>query len=150
MNAKPPSRLHHVAIASADLDRSLAMYRDGLGLTPRYTFAFPGGKGVILASGPTAQDTCLELFPRENAQGLAAEARLLHVCLAVDDVDAAFTQAVEHGFAVQREPWDTEHPNLAAEDDPSLPTVFACRLAFLYGPDGEIVELFQDRSEPPA
>ncbi|MEM7680858.1 MAG: VOC family protein [Planctomycetota bacterium] len=145
-----PARLHHVAIASSDLDRSLRAYRDGLHLTPRYTFAFPGGQAVILASGPTAEHTCLEIFSRDNAQDLSPEARLLHLCLAVPDVDALYAHALQHGFTVQKEPWTAEHANLAAQEDSSLPKTFACRLGFLHGPDGEIVELFCDQSRDEA
>lgn len=139
--------VHHVAVSVADMPRSLAAYGDGLGLRVRYLWN--DGKAAILATGPGVDDTVVELFERADAGDRPHEARLLHLCFAVDDVDAAHARALAHGFAERTAPFDAGHDNQAdgaAAGDPATPGRFAPRLSFVTGPDGEVVEFFDDRS----
>ena len=48
-----PSRIHHVGLPVADLDRSVAWYREALGLTHESTAGVPGGVAFMVA--PTGE-----------------------------------------------------------------------------------------------
>lgn len=85
--------IHHIAIAVRDLDAALAFYRDALGLelTER---RFAPEEGVEIAFLATGESEIELLSPLSDEGGVAAflEKRgegLHHVCLLVDDVEAA-------------------------------------------------------------
>jgi catechol 2,3-dioxygenase-like lactoylglutathione lyase family enzyme len=48
-----PSRIHHVGLPVSDLDRSVAWYRESLGLTHESTAGVPGGVAFMVA--PTGE-----------------------------------------------------------------------------------------------
>ena len=85
--------IHHVAIAVHDLDAALAFYRDGLGLevTERrevpeegVEIAFlPAGEGKIELLRPLDEESGVARFLEKRGEGLH------HICLAVEDVEAA-------------------------------------------------------------
>jgi methylmalonyl-CoA epimerase len=90
--------IHHVAIAVRDLDAALAFYRDALGLEMTERREVPE-EGVEIAFLPApANGGEIELLrpldPLDKGSGVARflEQRgegLHHVCLAVEDVEAA-------------------------------------------------------------
>jgi methylmalonyl-CoA epimerase len=87
------SSIHHVAIAVRDLDAALAFYRDTLGLEMTERREVPE-EGVEIAFLPAGEGEIELLRPLDEASGVAhfLEKRgegLHHVCLAVDDIDAA-------------------------------------------------------------
>lgn len=55
----------------------------------------------------------------------------------LDDVDTAFYRALQHGAAGKVLPRDV--------DLPAQPQVLPIRNAFVYGPDGEVLEFFRLR-----
>ncbi len=85
--------IHHVAIAVRDLDAALAFYRDTLGLkmTERcevpeegVEIAFlPTGKGEVELLRPLNEESGVARFLKKRGEGLH------HVCLAVEDIEAA-------------------------------------------------------------
>jgi methylmalonyl-CoA/ethylmalonyl-CoA epimerase len=85
--------LHHIAIAVHDLDAALAFYRDGLGLevTERrqedqegVEIAFlSAGEGEIELLQPLDDNSGVARFLEKRGEGLH------HICLAVEDVEAA-------------------------------------------------------------
>ncbi|MBE9506488.1 MAG: methylmalonyl-CoA epimerase [Chloroflexi bacterium] len=85
--------IHHIAIVVRDLDVALAFYRDGLGLemTERrevpeegVEIAFlPAGEGEIELLQPLDEESGVARFLKKRGEGLH------HVCLAVEDVEAA-------------------------------------------------------------
>ncbi len=91
----PPS-IHHIAIAVHDLDAALAFYRDILGLevTERHEvpeegveIAFlPAGEGEIELLRPLDKESGVARFLEKRGEGLH------HVCLAVEDIEAAMEQ----------------------------------------------------------
>ena len=87
------SSIHHVAIAVRDLDAALGFYRDTLGLEMTERREVPE-EGVEIAFLPAGGGEIELLRPLDEASGVARflEKRgegLHHVCLAVDDIDAA-------------------------------------------------------------
>jgi methylmalonyl-CoA epimerase len=85
--------IHHIAIAVSDLEAALAFYRDALGLEMSERRAVPE-EGVEIAFLPAGDGEIELLRPLDEAGGVARflEKRgegLHHVCLAVEDIEAA-------------------------------------------------------------
>ena len=85
--------IHHVAIAVHDLDAALTFYRDGLGLEVTERREVPE-EGVEIAFLPAGEGEIELLRPLDGESGVARflEKRgegLHHICLAVEDVEAA-------------------------------------------------------------
>ena len=85
--------IHHIAIAVRDLDVALAFYRDALGLEMKerrevpeegVEIAFlPAGEGQIELLRPLSEESGVAGFLEKRGEGLH------HVCLGVEDIDAA-------------------------------------------------------------
>jgi methylmalonyl-CoA/ethylmalonyl-CoA epimerase len=93
--------LDHVAIAVKDLDASIAFYRDVLGLELHEIEEVPGqkvktaifgrGMGRIELISPTSADTGVARFLDKRGEGLH------HVCIEVDDIEAAMAELRKKG-----------------------------------------------------
>ncbi len=105
----PPPRitLNHIAIAVPNLDAALAFYRDALGIPLDHIddvevegvrVAFlplainPNHPPKIELVTPTREGTGIAKWLAKNAAG-----GLHHMCVEVDDIDAAITRAMAHG-----------------------------------------------------
>jgi len=119
---------HHVAIRVHDFDASVKFYIEVLGFTERVRWGEGNGRGILLDTG---DGNYLEIFAG-GAPGPKPEGAFLHLALRTDNVDKAIEVARAAGMEVTVEPKDV-----------SLGTVPA-RIAFFKGPDGEIIELFQE------
>lgn len=100
-------RIDHVAILVRDLEQSLAFYRDTLGIVPsaiqevpteQVRIAFlpmggPGGSEIELVQ-PLNEDSPLTKILEKRGEGLH------HICLEVDDIDAALAEMREKGAPV--------------------------------------------------
>lgn len=85
--------IHHIAVVVHDLDEALNFYRDALGLemTERreapeegVEIAFlPAGEGEIELLRPLDEESGVARFLAKRGEGLH------HICLAVDDIEAA-------------------------------------------------------------
>ena len=132
-----PRRIDHVAIIVRNIEQALAFYRDILGITPRdikevpteqVRIAFlpmggPGGSEIELIE-PTNPDSSLARFLEKRGEGLH------HICLEVDDIDAALVDMQAKGTPVL-----DKQPRLAAEG----------RAIFLHprGTNGVLLELVE-------
>lgn len=93
--------LDHVAIAVKDLDAAIAVYRDALGLelteieeVPEQQVKvaiFGHGNGRIELICPTVKDSGVARFLEKRGEGLH------HVCVEVEDLDAAMTELKKRG-----------------------------------------------------
>jgi methylmalonyl-CoA epimerase len=100
-------RIDHVAIVVRDMEAALRFYRDTLGTAPSRVIDFPR-EGVKIAflplGGPGGSEIEL-LEPTDPAGGVARflEKRgegLHHLCLEVEDIDAALAELTAAGAAV--------------------------------------------------
>ncbi len=112
-----PRRIDHVAIIVRNIEQALTFYRDTLGITPgairdvpteQVRIAFlplggPEGSEIELIE-PTAPDSSLAAFLEKRGEGLH------HICLEVDDIDAALQEMKDKGAPVL-----DKQPRLAAE-----------------------------------
>jgi methylmalonyl-CoA epimerase len=107
------TRIHHIAIAVEDLDRALAFYRDGLGLelTERrpvpeegVEIAFlPAGEGEIELLQPLDEESGVAKFLKKRGEGLH------HICVKVDDIEAAVERLRTAGARLLSEPKTNAH-----------------------------------------
>lgn len=92
--------INHLAIAVPDIDAALAFYRDALGLElsevedvqregVRVAF-LPLGESHIELVQPTQDGTGIAKWMAKNGQGMH------HVCVEVDDIEAAMARLAEH------------------------------------------------------
>jgi catechol 2,3-dioxygenase-like lactoylglutathione lyase family enzyme len=143
--------LHHTGATVRDLDRSIAFYRDVLGMELLFTAEREGGYfgeivgypdaivGLAHLSFPDSEHR-LELFEfrRPEPRGEPGEPRdvgFTHLCLAVEDIEPVYRRLLDAGFAAFTAPVRvTEGVNEGGYG------------VYVRDPDGIIVELFQ----PPA
>src|SRR5438874_1198816 len=112
-----PRRIDHVAIIVRNIEQALLFYRDTLGITPseikevpteQIRIAFlpmggPGGSEIELIE-PINADSSLAKFLEKRGEGLH------HICLEVEDIDAALAEMQQKGAPVL-----DKQPRLAAE-----------------------------------
>jgi len=142
------ARVNHTGISVTDMERSLGFYRDVLGLelvmdmdVNRHAgldtvigMTDTVGRVVMLAAG----DSLIELWCFASPLGRPlppdykpADRGVTHVALEVDDVDAMHVRVVDAGFRAKSAPID----------------LGIHKTCYVHGPDDEIVELLEDRSD---
>jgi methylmalonyl-CoA epimerase len=112
-----PKRIDHVAIIVRNIERALVFYRDMLGIMPgeikevpaeQVRIAFlpmggPAGSEIELIE-PTTPGSSLAQFLEKRGEGLH------HICLEVENIDAALAEMQEKGAPVL-----DKQPRVAAE-----------------------------------
>ena len=122
---------HHVSMKARDLDASIKFYTESLGFVEKYSWG-EGQRRVVLLD--TGDGNYFEISQGAPDQ-VHADGAFGHIALRVDDCGAALEAARAAGVEVTVE---TKEVNLAS--DPPLKV----RVAFFKGPDGEVVEFFED------
>jgi catechol 2,3-dioxygenase-like lactoylglutathione lyase family enzyme len=123
-------RFFHVAIKTDDLEASTAFYRDALGGELLESGDAGDGSEYVALSAADKRIYCFERPPYE-INGLVDDVPpgILHFGFVVPDVDAA-----------------VEALDAAGTDLLMAPETFGdLRIAFVYGPAGERVELIEER-----
>ena len=127
--------LDHVAIAVKNLDAAIAFYRDVVGLELQEIEEVPGqqvrtaifghGMGRIELICPTSPDTGVARFLDKRGEGLH------HICIEVDDIDAALDALRQAGVPLI--------------DEVPQPGAGGARVAFVHpkGARGVLTELRQ-------
>lgn len=127
---------HHIAIRTAGWERCLQFYTESLGFHPTLQWGEAPRRAALLDVG---DGNYLEVFERDplpagEAGAPAIEAPILHLCFRADNCDEAIERARAAGVEVTVEPKSLE-----------LGGQIPVRIAFFKGPDGEIVEFFQNQ-----
>ena len=126
---------HHIAIKASDFDKSLKFYK-ALGLTERVCWGEGDNRAVMLNMGDGG---LIELFaggvPREKTADEVNE-HWLHLALKSDDIDLAYQTAIDAGAKPRTAP-------MKVSPDGAVPNI-KMHIAFVYGPDGEIIEFFKE------
>lgn len=143
-------RIHHLGITVADLDRSLAFYRDLLGLRVLDLSDGEQVGSIIGVQGATARiadldaggGQLLELLDYEPAPPAPPRgpdaAGTVHVSFEVADLEAALGRLARAGFPTMGEPTRLAGGGIWQD----------CVIAYLRDPDGVIVELIEHRDGP--
>lgn len=126
-------RLLHTMIRVGDLDRSIAFYRDFLGMTLLRRKDYPEGKFTLafMGYGDESSNTVLELTLNWGVTSYEIGTAYGHIAIAVDDVYAACEKIKQLGGKVLRE----------AGPMSGGTTV----LAFIEDPDGYRIELLNEK-----
>lgn len=141
--------VHHIGVTVADLDRAVAFWERLLGAASRDRRVLQGPQLGTMVGYPGIRIECawvdlpggvaLELLryldrPEPPYDPGTAHPGNVHVCLRVDDMDAAHAHAVACGASpVSERPIDVAAGPRAG-----------ARLAYLRDPDGVTIELVQD------
>lgn len=134
---------HHVALRATDFDRTVKFYTEGLGFTVHFEFAVPGriDRAAFLDAGDGryveifGPDSTVQSEGRRREPGEdRTEGALLHFCLRVADTDAAYARALAAGAQSRVAPRVGQ-----LRSDPPVEV----RIAFVTGPEGEVIEFFQ-------
>ena len=115
---------HHVALATANLERLRAFYVDTLGLPQ--VGAFPGGRTIFIEAGSTT----IELSTRDGWDA-NQNGSWQHLALEVESVDEVYEELSAQGVPFHILPKDIRPENPIA------------RIAFFRDPDGNDLELYQ-------
>jgi len=125
------SKIDHVGVMVADLEKSLAFYTEVVGLELRSRFPHANGALQLAFLGaPGSGGTEIELIQGYNA-GLPAEGKTHHFAVTVDDVEAEYARLKRLGV-----PFVDGFGEIDV-----LPN--GHRFFFVHGPDGEWIEFFQ-------
>jgi len=129
---------HHVAIRVTDFDRSLAFYTELLQLKVKIAWGESPHRAAMLGAD---DQVYLEIFERpEQAPPPEAEGVMLHFALRTDDTTAILERVRAAGCRVTIEPKEVA----IANTHPGAPTTIPVKIAFIQGPDGEVIEFFQN------
>jgi glyoxylase I family protein len=124
---------HHLSMRVADLEASIAFYAEGLGCVQVASWGQGERRTVLLDTG---DGNYLEISGGASTPPQASTT-ILHFALRTADCDQAIEAARAAGAEVTVEPKDVTIPA-----DPPIQV----RLAFCKGPDGELIEFFQNES----
>lgn len=134
VQSKTVSGIHHVALRVSDLETTLSFYTHAFG----FQIIAQWNNGVQdIAMLDTGNGTILEVFGSGVSSGTVNEQQsgaLFHLAFGVTDVDKVYAEALQHGAKEKIPPRDMTLP--------AKPEPMPIRNAFLYGPDGESIELF--------
>ena len=122
---------HHLFMKVRDLDASIKFYTEELGFVEKTSWGTGSRRIVLLDTGDGNYFEITQGDP-EKPQELGV---FQHVALRTDDCDAATEVARAAGAEIPMEP---NSVTLSANPP------FEVRISFLKGPDGELVELFQN------
>ena len=121
---------HHLSIKVRDLNASIKFYT-ALGFTERFSWGEAPKRTVLLDTGDGNYFEISQGDP-EKTHG---DGIFRHIALRADDCAAALEAARAAGAEVT-----VETKDVTLSTNPPTPI----RIAFLKGPDGELIELFQN------
>lgn len=128
----PGGGIHHIAVRTTDLNASLKLYRDLLGMRIVKEKELPGKRLVLLDTGDGSH---IELLaPNESAPAGNSPDELhplQHIALTTTDVTGVIGRVRTAGYEITVEPKEV---NFGAS---------SATVAFFVGPGGELIELYQ-------
>ena len=123
---------HHVALSVKDFDKSVAFYRDVLGMNVVLSWGEAPKRATMLDIG---DGTFVEIF-----EGGAGDVEMqgepnIHFALVTEECDKMYEAAMAAGCKSHVEPVDV----VIKAQEKDLPV----HIAFVIGYDGEVIEFFQ-------
>lgn len=121
--------IHHVALRVQDMDQTVEFYTK-LGCSVVRSWGEGENKGVMIDLGG---GNILEMFAGGSSEA-EQRPRYEHLALKSSDVDQDYADALAAGAASQKEPTDV-----------MLGGVMPIRIAFVVGPNQEVIEFFCEK-----
>lgn len=136
-SAAMPSRILYAMLRVSDLDRSIAFYRDALGMRELRRETFTEGRFTLVFIGycDEASNAVIELTYNWDTDSYEHGTGYGHVALEVQDIYAASDRLENMGVIVVRPPG----PMMVASDETGEREV----IAFIEDPDGYRIELIE-------
>ena len=127
-------KTHHVALKVTDFERSIKFYSEGLGM--KLLKVWDGGSAMF----DIGDGTHLEMFSGGEVGELCENraGSFVHFAFAVENPDEWYERAIAAGAKPKSAPTDFYGETSADPLD--------LRIAFVYGPDGEVLEFFHDKA----
>jgi lactoylglutathione lyase len=123
-------RIEHVGVMVKDMERSIAFYKEVVGLSLKGTMDHPNGVIKLAFLGFEQQgETELELIQGYNDE-LPAEGKVHHIAFTVDDIEEEWSRIGAITYVKLIDSEITTLPN-------------GSRYFFFHGPDGEWIEFFE-------
>lgn len=122
---------HHISLKVKDLDKSIKFYSEGLGFIEKYSWGQETKRTVLMDTG---DGNYFEISQGEPNQSYV-EGVFRHLALRVDDCKESLERVRNAGAEVTVE---TRDVTLSSEPPMKI------RIAFFKGPDGELIEFFED------
>jgi catechol 2,3-dioxygenase-like lactoylglutathione lyase family enzyme len=121
---------HHIHLLCSDLDNTISWFTDNLGANLVLKKKFGTADGATL----DLNDTMINLRVSADHESVNADASqptygYHHICVSVDDIDAAHQELTGKGVTFIADPMDTPD----------------ARIAFFRGPDNIVIEVLQRR-----
>ena len=123
---------HHIALKVKDFDYTVKFYKEVLGFKSTISWGDGDTRAVMLDTGDGG---CLEVFAGGTLEN-KPEGALIHVALRTTDCRGVLERVRAAGMEITVEPKDVNIPST-----PPTPVT----IAFFKGPDGEVIELFQNK-----
>jgi lactoylglutathione lyase len=121
----------HAMVRVSDLDKSLAFYKDALGLIETRRKDYPEGKyTLVFLAAPENPESEVELTFNYDIEDYGGARNFGHLAFEVDDIYAACARLQKHGVTINRPPRDG-------------------RMAFVRSPDQISIELLQKGNPQP-
>lgn len=122
-------KIEHVGVMVTDMERSIAFYKEVVGLTLKDSLTHTNGVIRLAFLGfDQSGETELELIQGYN-DSLPREGKVHHIAFAVDDIEEEFARI------------GSLDVKLIDSEITTLPN--GSRYFFFHGPDGEWIEFFQ-------
>jgi lactoylglutathione lyase len=127
-------RILHTMLRVGDLDRSIAFYRDVLGMQLISRKDYTEGKFTLafLGYGTNPEHAEIELTHNWGVESYELGTAYGHIALGVDDIHATCDRIRAAGGKISREPGPMKHGTTV--------------IAFVVDPDGYKVELIEERT----
>ncbi len=122
----------HIALGAKDFEQSISFY-EALGMKVTHTWGKAPNRAAMLDIGDGGVIEMFENAPMEDEE----RPHWQHLAIATTDTDGAFAAAIKAGATVKSEPADC----VIACNEGDYPV----RIAFVYGPNGEVLEFFCEK-----
>ena len=134
MTHEHPIRILHAMLRVSDLDKSLAFYREALGMNEirREVFDEGGFTLSFIGYGEEATSTVIELTYNHDGRSYSHGNAFGHIALETDDIEGVVGRLKSRGVNVLREPGPMTFANRDGGRDV---------IAFVEDPDGYRIEL---------
>ena len=128
------SGFHHVCVKTRDWDRTMSFYKDTLGFVEKIAWRAAPQRAVMLDAG---DGNYLEVF-EDLAYAPAPDGPVVHFALRTAHLDEVAARVRATGATITMEPKDVTIATTNAHAPVPI------RIFFCAGPNGEIIEFFQN------